>query len=77
MSVSSRKLKAIELPNLRYAQIKAADIAAYPVWLNWMRSTYSYALAVRMAVYMGFKVPNHGFYMAMRKAGMRLGKVAA
>jgi hypothetical protein len=71
MSVTSRKLKALELPDLHNAQVSAASIPDYFLWRDWMRSRYHYAAVVRMAVYLGFKIPGRGFYHRMRRCGQR------
>ncbi len=77
MSISSRKLKADELPDLRLAQLQAARMNEYWDWLAWMRETFSYSVAVRMAIHLGYKVPGHGFYTSMRKIGKGLERIAA
>jgi hypothetical protein len=71
MSVTSRKLKAIEFPALHDAQLSAASIADHGAWKQWMRERYHYAAVVRMAIYMGFKIPSRSFYYRMRSCGIK------
>jgi hypothetical protein len=67
MSISSRTLKEHEFEYLAHAQIKAATLPNYHSWLNYMLHYASYALAVRMAVYVGCKMPGRDFYDRMQK----------
>jgi len=67
MSASSRTLKGHELIALAKAEEQAAILPNYGAWLVWMRSRCPYALAVRMAVFAGFKVPCRGFYLMLRQ----------
>lgn len=71
VSVSSRTLKNCELPAFARAQEQAMLLPTYGAWLAWMRSRCSYALAVRLAIYAGFKVPCSGFYLMMQRMGGR------
>lgn len=73
MSKSSKTLKQDELPDLAIAQQKAAGMRRLE-WVQWMRSTYSFAMAVKMAKYMGFSTPSIPFYQAMRSAGQKAKK---
>ena len=71
MSVSSRTLKNHELIAFAKAEEQATMLPDYNAWLVWMRSRCSYALAVRMAVFAGFKVPCRRFYLTLRRNRMR------
>jgi len=71
MSRSSKTLKEHELPDLRAAQLQAAELHRLD-WVKWMRATYTYAKAVRMSRHLGFPVPNLLFYQRMREAGKLL-----
>lgn len=78
MSMSSRMLKAIELPDLYLAQVHAAAMPDYLQWRTWMRETYTYALVVRMSIHMGCKIPGRGFFNLMRQQGLKsVGRKAA
>lgn len=74
MSISSRTLKHHEMPKLLEAQAKAVEFDNYRTWHAWMLATFSYALSVRMCVYMGCKRPNGYFYNKMLAAGRRKGE---
>src|SRR5450631_1919145 len=69
MSVSSRTLKKHELVAFAKAQEQAAMLPNYSAWLVWRRSRCPNALAVRMAVFGGFKIPCRGFYLMMQRNG--------
>jgi len=71
MSKSSRTLKDQERHFLHQAQEQAAKLEDYFYWVHWMRSQFTYSLAVRMAIHLGFKTPSRCFYLTMRKEGLR------
>ena len=71
MSKSSKTLKVHELDDLRKAQMQAASMSRLQ-WVQWMRATYSFALAVRMSKYLGFSTPCLSFYLRMRAEGILL-----
>jgi hypothetical protein len=71
MSQSSRTLKEYEYGELGKAQEQAAKLQDYSLWLAWMRSHFTYALAVRMAIQVGCKVPSRSFYLKMKRAAIR------
>lgn len=75
MSKSSKTLKDCEVPDLHKAQQQAAKLRRLD-WVHWMRDTYSFALAVKMAKFMGFSTPNLSFYRKMRQAGQELLKTS-
>lgn len=70
MSESSRMLKPSEEAYLPLAQLKATELD-YRSWVIWMRQNFAYSLAVRMCIFMGHKLPGHGFYQCMRDEGMK------
>ena len=71
MSQSSRTLKEYEYRELAKAQEQAARLHDYFLWLAWMRSHFTYALAVRMAIHVGCKIPSRGFYLKMKNEAIR------
>lgn len=71
MSKSSKTLKACEIPILITAQVKAAQVTRRE-WIWWMRDTYTYAMAMKMARFMGLSCMTLPFYQRMREAGILL-----
>jgi hypothetical protein len=71
MSQSSRILKEYEFEELAKAKEQAVRLQDYFLWLAWMRSNYSYALAVRMAIHVGCKRPSRNFYLTMKNEVIR------
>jgi hypothetical protein len=57
---------------LKEAQLKAAELPGYKEWVTWMREHHPYARAVRMALFLGFKIPNKDFYLRMQQLGKYL-----
>lgn len=74
MSKSSKTLKPADFPALVEAQKQAVKMRRME-WIQWMRATYSYHLAVKMARHLGFSSPGLLFYQSMRSQGIILNQL--
>lgn len=68
MSKSSKRLKEKDMVELRKAQHQATLMNHFK-WVKWMREAYPYAMAMKMARYLGFQKPSILFYYRMRQLG--------